>query len=185
MHTRRRTRVIPLVRASQREDAVERERIAEVRRRASEYGRRNDADEGIVGSSSDSWSPGTSAQRRSATRHGEHHRNARRPYAGHRDAATPCYAATPSPADPSHRRDAGADGASSNRRASSNVRHADDDGTGSSVPRHSGALSQPAGLKALCTGNNSSDLELPKTHFRQSICISCQNSGQSSVLCAV
>jgi len=36
--------------------------------------------------SSNSCSPGTSAQRRSATRHGEHHRNARRPYAGHRDA---------------------------------------------------------------------------------------------------
>lgn len=40
-------------------------------------------------SSSNSCFPGTSAQRRSATRHGEHHRNARRPYAGHRDAATP------------------------------------------------------------------------------------------------
>lgn len=39
-----------------------------------------------------SWTdcvPGTSAERRSATRHGEHHRNARRLYAGHRDADAP------------------------------------------------------------------------------------------------
>lgn len=39
-----------------------------------------------------SWAdcvPGTSAERRSATRHGEHHRNARRLYAGHRDADAP------------------------------------------------------------------------------------------------
>jgi len=41
---------------------------------------------GTRDTSSNSCSPGTSAQRRSATRHGEHHRNARRPYAGHRDA---------------------------------------------------------------------------------------------------
>lgn len=43
----------------------------------------------IVFTFSDFYSPGTSVERRSATRHGEHHRNAGRPYAGHRDALAP------------------------------------------------------------------------------------------------
>lgn len=57
-------------------------REGEERRRVSRRRRREPRKD----ASSNSCSPGISAQRRSATRHGEHHRNARRPYAGHRDA---------------------------------------------------------------------------------------------------
>lgn len=64
--------------ASQREDAEKRDREATERERI--RWARDGERKHVAETSSNSCSPGTSAQRRSATRHGEHHRDAATPW---------------------------------------------------------------------------------------------------------